>query len=250
MDQADYNYLNLSFSMTDSIYLAVFVCASVVYSIYWFIYEARAKVYANQPVLGFTDKDNYTIFTKFVGFIILGMVPLVLFYILFSGQKGMLLTGLYLHGYQLSATLIWVGIFSALVLPLSWIMAKSKNSKEQYPEVRNFPLSRKKFGLYLVSWMFYLLGYEFLFRGILFLFLAHTMGVAVALPINVALYTFAHIPKGAGETIGSFILGFVFCVAAIETGSIWAPFLMHLVMALSGNVFPVLRNSEMHIGRA
>jgi membrane protease YdiL (CAAX protease family) len=66
-----------------------------------------------------------------------------------------------------------------------------------------------------------------------------------AIAINVALYALAHTPKGPRETLGSIPLGVVLCLATIDTGSIWAAFLIHVIMSQLNDYLAVRANPDM-----
>jgi len=128
---------------------------------------------------------------------------------------------------------------------VSLIVSKVVDNYKIYPQIRvqswGLPLILKN-GL---SWMAYLLAYEFLFRGIVLFISVKAIGYWPAIILNVFLYALAHWPKGIKEVLGAVPFGIVLCLITLETGSIWAAFFVHSVLALSGDHFSLLSNPEM-----
>jgi membrane protease YdiL (CAAX protease family) len=59
----------------------------------------------------------------------------------------------------------------------------------------------------------------------------------IAVMVNVMVYAFTHIPKGRVEAFGAMALGFILCLATLQTGSFWVAFLVHVCMAWSNEYF-------------
>ena len=126
-------------------------------------------------------------------------------------------------------------ILALILIPLGALNAKGKWHLKQYPQVKMTRWNKVEYITNLLSWGLYLLGYEFLFRGVLFLGLIPFTGLYTAIGINTAIYALAHLYKGKKETIGSIPLGIVLCYITLKTGTIWTAFAIHWIMA--GNNF-------------
>ena len=122
-------------------------------------------------------------------------------------------------------------ILALILIPLGAFNAKGKSHLAQYPQVRMTQWNAFEYLSNIASWGLYLLGYEFLFRGILFLGLIPFTGLYPAVVINTALYALAHLHKGKKETLGSIPLGIVFCLITVQTNTIWTAFAVHWIMA-------------------
>ena len=96
-----------------------------------------------------------------------------------------------------------------------------------------------------LGWSAYLLGYEFLFRGILLFPLVDALGVWPAIAINTAMYSATHIPKGMDEAIGAAPLGIVLCLITLMTGTLWVAIIVHILMALANSFSSVYHNPNM-----
>ncbi len=128
-------------------------------------------------------------------------------------------------------------ILAALVVPMGAINSKGKEHLAMYPQVRMLQWNTTEYLSNIFSWGLYLLGYEFLFRGILFLGLIPFVGLYPAIITNTVLYAGAHLYKGKKETLGSIPLGIVLCLITAQTQTIWTAFAVHWIMATNNFVW-------------
>jgi len=128
-------------------------------------------------------------------------------------------------------------ILATLLVPMGAINARSKEHLAMYPQVRMKHWNPIEYISNIFSWGLYLLGYEILFRGILFLGLIPFVGLYPSIIINTVLYALAHLYKGKKETLGSIPLGIVLCLITAETGTIWTAFAVHWIMATNNFVW-------------
>lgn len=180
-------------------------------------------------------------FQRISGFILFGCVPLVI--VLYSGH------GLNSFGVSspVSGTYMWTLIFSAIIIPLNFINARTAENLEVYPQIRKDVWSLQLISLSALSWIGYLTAYEFLFRGFLLFSTIPLLGIWPAIGLNVVLYSLAHLHKGSKEMLGAVPLGFVVCYLTYITGSFWVALFIHLVLALSNEWFSIYRNPSMVI---
>ncbi len=99
----------------------------------------------------------------------------------------------------------------------------------------------------LAVWAVYLLGYEFLFRGVLLFPLVVEIGLWPAIAVNIALYKGTHIPYGLKITLGSIPLSIVLCLLSVQTGTIWIAFFVHTTIAWTNSLTALKHNPEMKI---
>lgn len=130
-------------------------------------------------------------------------------------------------------SLLWVVAVASVIVPLSFVRGKTPANLKIYPQIRTKDWGLRIYLLSAVTWLAYLLSYEFFFRGYLLYASIRFLGVPWAIVLNVIIYALSHIPKGKFETIGAVPLGVLLCFITITTGSIWAAFSIHAVMALS-----------------
>ena len=130
---------------------------------------------------------------------------------------------------------------------LNMFAAKSASNLTMYPQIRAKVWSKNLILISAMSWMTYLLGYEIMFRGVLFYNCLNEMSLFSAIIINISLYSLVHIPKGINETIGALPMGIVLCLLTWVTGSFWAAFILHSLLALTNEWFSLKYHPEMKI---
>jgi len=143
----------------------------------------------------------------------------------------------------------WSWPLLPLVILLSYLQASSRSNLEMYPQIRIRVWSTPTLVASAISWILFLLAYEFLFRGFLLFGSLQVMGPWQAIALNVALYSLAHMYKGPGETFGSIPVGIFLCFISLNSGNIWMAMLFHTVMALSNEWFSLRAHPHMQFGR-
>lgn len=137
-----------------------------------------------------------------------------------------------------------------VLLPILWLAAGGEAHQSHYPQIR---ATRWTPGLVLFegfSWGLYLVAYEWAFRGLLVCALASVIGLWPALLVGTSLYVLAHLEKGLGECLACVPMGLGFGILAWWSQSLWAPILLHLALALAGNLFAVARDPARSFGLA
>jgi membrane protease YdiL (CAAX protease family) len=145
----------------------------------------------------------------------------------------------------LPESMLWWIPAALMVIIVNYFASGNKSNLKQYPQIR---VSRWNAGLLFLSalsWVTYLLGYEFLFRGFLLFSCLESFGYWPALIINVSLYSLAHLPKGPRETLASLIFGLILCLITIKLGALWFALLTHITLALSNEWLSISRHPEM-----
>lgn len=138
----------------------------------------------------------------------------------------------------------WLIALVVPALPLVVRSARQADSQARYPEDRSPEWSSSAARRSLLAWTAYLLGYEIFFRGLLTLGLAVWLGIWPALALGTSLYALTHLRKGASEAFACVPMGLFFGVAAIQTGSIYAPWLAHVVFACATEILCARRNPD------
>ena len=201
---------------------------AVFFGLYWFLGQ-NEKLLAK---IGGSDRSSVTWTVRRVaGFVLMGVVPLI--FMLSFDFMSLSESGINTEWHP--DTWIWLAVTSALVILISYSTGKKPDNLAQYPQIRNKEWNNTTLFAEYGGWFVYLLGYEFLFRGILFLGTVPLLGVSAAIALNAAIYSISHIPKGGNETIGALILGLVICYFTWLSGSIWFAFILHVVMAWSNS---------------
>ena len=177
--------------------------------------------------------------TRVIAFVCMAILPLLYIYLL--------------DVYFWEIDFIWtyadtkyILILATILIPLGTLNAKGKEHLTIYPQVRMRNWNPIEYTFNILSWGLYLLGYEFLFRGILFLGLIPFFGIYPAIIVNTVLYALAHLYKGKKETLGSILLGIVLCVITAYTQTIWTAFAVHWIMATNNFVCSQYYSSKLN----
>jgi membrane protease YdiL (CAAX protease family) len=178
------------------------------------------------------------------GVFIYGMLPLFLFIFLIDER-----TVGYYTGKLSIETFYWLIPIAVLVIIINYLNAGKEDNLNMYPEIRKSRWTVSLVFLSALSWIAYLLAYEFIFRGLLFIPAYKLFGFWPAVLINIGIYSLVHVPKGAKEGIGSIVLGFILCLLVVKTGSFWIAFFIHIVLALSNEWFSIMKNPEIKLAR-
>lgn len=182
-----------------------------------------------------------TLFEKLTGVVLFGFIPL--FFI-------RLLPGRNLTEFGIPANTILKGLlyalpFALIIIPLSYFNARRPDNLKRYPLFRLSSWHWNSLIISALSWIIYLIAYEFMFRGFLLFSCIQSFSIPVAILINICLYSLAHIPKGIKETAGSLPAGLILCLLVIKLGSVWVAVFIHIMMALSNEWFSISSHPEM-----
>jgi len=141
----------------------------------------------------------------------------------------------------------WTYLSIPIILVIGYFSASKPGNLALYPQIRIKLWTPGILVLSGISWVFFLIGYEFLFRGFLLYTSLEVMGTWAAIALNCSLYAFAHLYKGPGEAFGSIPVGIFLCYLTISTGNIWTAVVVHSIMALSNEWFSILNNPDLKI---
>jgi membrane protease YdiL (CAAX protease family) len=180
---------------------------------------------------------------RILGFLLLGVVSVLII---------LLLPDITLKKYGLAFTFRaappwWSWLLIPLILVMGYHTAQKPGNLERYPQIRAKQWTPGMIALSSASWVLFLIGYEFLFRGFVLHASLDLMEPGPAIALNSALYAFAHFYKGPRETFGAIPLGIVLCYLTLLTGNIWCAVILHSVMALCNEWFSLRAHPEMKI---
>ena len=235
--------LDLPGSSSGAVEVFLFLLTVIVsFLAYWLTIESRTL--QGRFARRFGDERGslyFFIFNKLWGTLWFGIVCTALALLLFpgTGLKGFGLT-LPPAGEPAVRTLIWCAVLLPLLTAGTWLGSRGKARKNgdfgRYPEIRMSTWTPGTLAIHIGLWCLYLLAYESMFRGTLLFSMASRLGWWPAVGINVALYSAAHVPKGAGEAVGALVLGFFLCLITLSTGSVVVAFLAHAALALTNGL--------------
>jgi membrane protease YdiL (CAAX protease family) len=184
----------------------------------------------------------YVLFQRFLGVFVFGIIPLLI--ILFSGTTKLTDFGIIA---PVPETYSWTIILSLAMVTMNYFNSGTPANLAVYPQIRKGIWSIGLISLSALSWIVYLLSYEFLFRGFLFFASVRLLGLWPATALNIAIYALVHVPKGIKETVGAIPLGLILCYLTFRTGSIWIAVITHIVMALSNEWLSFRAHPQMFI---
>lgn len=223
--------------------IAMFWCV-VGFVSYYFLSKNRTFRQRSANLFKILDgQGNQVMLQRMAGLLFLGLLTALI--ILSLPDATLKEYGLSFH-FQ-SAPPWWYWLLIPLIISLAYITGQNETSLEQYPQIRTRLWTPRLVLLNGVSWLLFLVGYEFMFRGFLLHASLGSLEPVPAVALNCALYSFAHLYKGSLETLGAIPAGIVFCYITIVTGNIWCAVLIHSVMALSNEWFALRAHPDMKL---
>lgn len=199
------------------------------------------------PGQGSSNHNNKQVFLeRIMGFGWLG--PFLFVVLAWLGEGKTHLAGLG----TLGSAKVWVisAILATVIMIINYYNAPRESNLIMYPQIRTPVWSRSLVFTSALSWILYLLAYEYAFRGILFFACLTYLPANAAITINVVIYSLFHIQKGAKEAFASIPFGIVLCYLVLESNSIWPPVFLHIVLALSNEWFSLYFNPDISVKRS
>lgn len=226
-------------------FIASYILFLIGFAFYFWLLYSREKVEAYfRSKVGYNKANIFYVgLEKFAGFVLMLILPLAALQLM--GLYNANILGINFTNPQKVFT-AW-GILGAIVLIVNLIRAGKSKNYMLYPQIRTQTWSISLLGYYILGWAIYLLGYEFLFRGLLFFSGIDIIPLWLNIAINCVLYALAHLPKGRLEIIASIPFGVVLCLVSYYTGNFWAAWLIHLTLALSNSLIAIKANPLMQI---
>ena len=223
-------------------YLSAFFIVNVIILLY-VLYYVLAYTKVHDWIFGsFATNRNKTvfhsIFFRLLGFFIFGLTSAFVF----SNVYGVELDFLTIEPEDVPKIIKWTPILSLIAIAVAYLNVKN-SKKTHYPQFKLNRWTASYKCLTYSTWTLYLIGYEFMFRGILLFGTVEELGYYPAIILNVVLYAFVHIHKGWKEVLGCFILGPILCVAALKTSSLVIPIVVHLSLCLANEFFSIRKEN-------
>lgn len=177
---------------------------------------------------------------KTLGFLLLGVIPGIIYYFLLKpdfNQFGISVAAL---RNNLSLILILILIISVILFT-----TQKMNMERNSLQIKLAEWNGLLFLLNSIGWIIYLVGYEFLFRGILLFECNSSFGFWPAIAINVAIYSAIHMVNGKDQAIGALIFGTIACYFTLTRETILIPIFMHVSLSLLSDYFSIRLNSSL-----
>jgi hypothetical protein len=132
--------------------------------------------------------------------------------------------------------LLATAVIAAAFLPIVFIASRTATFSEHYPLCGAARASVGAFLVYEACYAIYFVGWESLFRGYLLFSLEPSMG-KMAVFATMMPFVVIHYGKPEPEVFGSVIAGLALGFLALRTRSFWYGALIHILAALSMDVF-------------
>jgi len=228
---------------TSGITTSVVIIAAVIfyYVYYYFVTSGLPKKLCstiNKPV---QKEIALFLLKKFSGFLILGLIPGLLYYFFLNQnfEKFGFSTNQFCNNFLVILPLV---ITIVVILFINQKVNKQNNSLQINLSDWNILL----FIINATAWIIYLIGYEFLFRGILLFECYSSFGFWPAVAINVTIYSAIHMVYGKDQTIGALIFGGIACYLTLNLGSILIPIIMHVALSIFSDYFSIRYNASVN----
>jgi membrane protease YdiL (CAAX protease family) len=227
--------------------LAFAAIFSVLLMFFFFYYTAKKKILQDlviKPLFpsGSAGSLEFISF-KLTGILFTGIIPFIIFVLILRTEPsriGLVIGQTFYFWYLLILLMLVTAI-------ISFNLSKGSNVQERSPELKIMDWFPRHIVLSVSAWVLYILGYEFLFRGVLWFLCYEAFGFWPALVINLLLYFLVHLPQGKFMAIGALPVGIVLCLLSHLTGSFIAAFLIHSFIAVLTDLFSLYHNHEVRL---
>jgi len=222
--------------------ISVVILSTVIfyYLYFYFITSGLPGKYSSTIIHRVQKEIMLFLSKKFSGFLILGFFPGLLYYYFLNRDFGIFGLSVANFSNNLFVILSLITIIT-FILFINQKINKHNNSLQ-------INVSEWNLFLFLINaagWIIYLIGYEFLFRGILLFECYNSFGFWPSIAINVAIYSAIHLINGKAQTFGSLIFGGVASYLTLTCGTLLIPIIMHVSLSLISDYFSIRFNENL-----
>jgi membrane protease YdiL (CAAX protease family) len=186
------------------------------------------------------DRAFLFLAVRIKGFVLFGAVP----FLLVAALKGSETAETFItSGTSGDYWYIPVVLFPVISL-LAFMFSAKKSVKESFPRADKRKWPAGYWIILVTGWIIYILGYEFLLRGILWLMCLRAFGFWVAIVVNIIIYAIVHLDQGLAMSLGAIPLGILLCIITYLTGSFLFAFMIHAWMAVNYQAFLIFNNPD------
>ncbi|MFZ2339254.1 MAG: CPBP family intramembrane glutamic endopeptidase [Bacteroidales bacterium] len=227
--------------------LAVTAIVSVILLFFLYYYTANRKIAGTwliRPLFPSIRNESADFLSyKLSGIIFTGVIPFILFlWVLKLSTSRIGLVAGRTSGYWYILLILIL-----ITLTVSFYSSKSQKIRARSPELRLKDWYPRHVILSAGAWVLYLLGYEFLFRGVLWFLCVEAFGFWPALAVNIVLYSLVHLPQGVQMAVGTIPVGIIFCLLSSLTGSFLPAFIIHSFIAVSTELFSLYHDPDVRL---
>ena len=215
----------------------------ILYIVFLFINNLLTNKYAiTQFAFSYKPVLKKFFYSKLSGFVIYGIVPFLAALLLFKLSPAEIGLQWFAHWTDILIVILLIVVVCVFT---KWAASSEKNI-QKYPQIKLQTWTVPVFITSYLGWVIYLLAYELLFRGIL-LNVCLPFGTWPAIAINCVVYAIVHVHQDKSEFFGAIVFGIVLCLLTIYTGTILAPFLVHLSLSISTEIWSIKNNPRTHV---
>ena len=160
--------VNFGFQLEDLKLIIPLLGLTFGFIVFWFTQKsAKLKLQFNRQFGDENDSAKFILFSRYFGGFTMGIIPLIIYLFVFP-ETSLIEIGIGIPENGLKEILLWILAFSALLIPLVANNAKKEKAQIDYPQIKIKVWKLKLIIANLLSWAFYFLGYEILYRSLLF----------------------------------------------------------------------------------
>jgi membrane protease YdiL (CAAX protease family) len=200
-------------------------CYTLLFIITWYAKHKRSLKLLDFE--GWPHSFYLILVFQFSGIILFGIIP-----ILFLGWN----TALRLTTSTLQSTTPQIFLTFTLAIiagSIAFIQSKTIIIYNYNQEKRTEKPHLQHFHLYLFLRVFYLLAYEFWFRGFFFFDSINVWGLTLAIIINTFFYVLIHYFSGQKEMLACVPFGIIMCLLCWWTNTVWPAMIIHVTIAMA-----------------
>jgi hypothetical protein len=182
---------------------------------------------------------------RLTGFVVYGLIPYLLFF-KWQIAGDPVAEGLNISFAWNSEVTRWMLMLMPLVILFNWMSAKKQNTLVEYPEIRVTIWTPYLVFLSAFFWILYLVGMEFMFRGlILQSALLATGSKLPAILISTGMYAMIHYFKNNRISILSVPFGAITAYVTLDCGSLLPTIFVHVVGGLLSEWIAIRMHPEL-----
>jgi hypothetical protein len=131
-------------------------------------------------------------------------------------------------------------IYVPIVIAGTWFLSDSLAFQAQYPHYHPASASWTIFALYEFIFLFYWIGWEYLWRGFVLFGTAHTLGL-YAIFVQAVPFTILHLDKPLAEAVLSLVGGIALGALVWRCGSFWIAVPIHATQMMALDFWCTMR---------
>jgi hypothetical protein len=219
----------------------ILLIVTILYTIYR--YQGSAYFFIdhfNIPMSGERELAFSVYYQWIIAFILLGVVPMLT--VRFGFKERLSKYGFSLGKPLLALLITILGI--VVITPLVYLGARRPEFSYLYPLVKSAGNSPKDFLESAFFYFLYYIGYEFCFRGFLFMGIKDDIGEWQALGVSLIATVMLHVTKPQSETVMAILAGIAFPIIVSRFGSLIPVILIHAYAGISLDYWVIVQSGR------